>query len=490
MLRLFENSVRQFQAKPLARRKAELGQFMTPPGIAAFMASLFPLRPGKACRLLDAGAGRGSLTRAFLERWEQDGRGFGQVEVDAFELDPALGGVLEAELARWTRRAPLRAQVESGDFIDHAVRGILRGMRPYTHAILNPPYKKISTRSHHRQSLRQVGIETVNLYSGFVALAVSLLQPGGFLVAIIPRSFCNGPYYRPFRQFLLENTAIRHIHLFASRDKAFKGDDVLQENVILLLERDGQQGEVTVSTSRDGSFSDHAAHAFSFAEIVRPGDGQSFIHVPTSQKGAALDRLKAARFTLAELGLEVSTGPVVDFRLREHLRDMPGPGSAPLLYPGHFSGHAMQWPKPHGKKPNAITVNPSTRKWLYPNGDYAVVRRFSSKEERKRVVASVVSPEAFIGAAFLGFENHLNVFHHQKQGLPEDLAHGLAAFLNTTAVDEQFRRFNGHTQVNATDLRSLKYPSRAALLALGKWASEQEAFDQAVLDEWVGRLLS
>ena len=60
----------------------------------------------------------------------------------------------------------------------------------------------------------------------------------------------------------------------------------------------------------------------------------------------------------------------------------------------------------------------------------------------------------------LGFENHLNVFHEDKRGLPENLAHGLAAFLNTTAVDDHFRRFNGHTQVNATDLRLMKYPSR------------------------------
>ena len=54
----------------------------------------------------------------------------------------------------------------------------------------------------------------------------------------------------------------------------------------------------------------------------------------------------------------------------------------------------------------------------------------------------------------LGFENHLNVLHEDKHGLPEKLAYGLAAFLNTTAVDENFRRFNGHTQVNATDLRA------------------------------------
>lgn len=61
-------------------------------------------------------------------------------------------------------------------------------------------------------------------------------------MAIIPRSFCNGPYYRPFREFVLKHAAIRHMHLFESRNKAFKDDDVLQENIIIWLERGGQQG--------------------------------------------------------------------------------------------------------------------------------------------------------------------------------------------------------------------------------------------------------
>ena len=74
-------------------------------------------------------------------------------------------------------------------------------------------------------------------------------------------------------------------------------------------------------------------------------------------------------------------------------------------------------------------------------------------------------------APMLGFENHLNVFHsRRKQGIPENLAHGLSVFLNSISVDEQFRRFSGHTQVNATDLRLLKYPSREALTSLGVWA--------------------
>lgn len=88
----------------------------------------------------------------------------------------------------------------------------------------------------------------------------------------------------------------------------------------------------------------------------------------------------------------------------------------------------------------------------------------------------------------LGFENHLNIFHEGKQGLPEALAYGLAVFLNTTAVDENFRRFNGHTQVNATDLRLVKYPSRATLMALGEWAMRCDEPTQAMIDEQLENL--
>ena len=75
--------------------------------------------------------------------------------------------------------------------------------------------------------------------------------------------------------------------------------------------------------------------------------------------------------------------------------------------------------------------NAETDKWLYPNGWYCVVRRFSSKEEKRRIVASVVQPHRFPKAELLGFENHLNVFHERKGGLPESLARGLAVFLST-----------------------------------------------------------
>ncbi len=462
--------------------KSRLGQFFTPATTAAFMAGLFP-PAGGACRLLDAGAGIGSLSCAFLEKCLGPALHFDNICLTAYEFDESLLPTLHASLQGYADKLPLAWEIAGGDFVEAALNRIQFEQGGFTHAILNPPYKKIGSDSSHRLLLRKAGIETVNLYSAFVALTILLMAPGGHIVAIIPRSFCNGPYYRPFREFVLRHTALRHIHLFKSRSQAFKDDGVLQENIIVRLERGGRQGPVRVTTSTDDTFADLVGHEHPFERIVFPDDPERFIHVPTSPERGVFELSQAVRHTLAELGIAVSTGPVVDFRLKEHLRAMPETDTVPLLYSSHFGPEGLTWPMPGAKKANAILRTRESEKWLYPNGFYCVVRRFSSKEERRRIVANVIDPAAFGGVTMLGIENHLNVFHENKCGLPEALARGLAAFLNASAVDEHFRRFSGHTQVNATDLKLMKYPSRQVLTELGQWAMRHEGLTQAMLDE-------
>jgi len=465
----------------LPERKSELGQFMTPAPIAQFMAALFTERP-EFVRLLDAGAGVGSLTAAFMDRF-----GTIPVHVTAYEVDPALAKHLRGTLARFGSGA-FQGKLIERDFIQEAVYSIQLGRAwpGFTHAIMNPPYKKINGRSSHRALLRGVGLETVNLYSAFVGLAVELMAEGGEVVAIVPRSFCNGPYYKPFRDWIFARCSLDHIHLFHSRSSAFNHDAVLQENVIIKLVRGKLQGAVTITTSSDMSFSDLQAHHYPFQQVVHVGDPQQFIHVPSAPTHVGPEGVPLAAFALDEIGLSVSTGPVVDFRLKEYLRAEPTPYTIPLLYPTHFSGGGLLWPR-RSKKPNALIDAPETRKWVLPKGYYTVVRRFSSKEERRRIVAHVVDPSMF-GADALGFENHLNVFHAQKHGLDQDIAFGLCAFLNSTAIDEYFRRFSGHTQVNATDLRLLRYPAAAEMGRLGEWARRTGQPTTAQIDEMVKTL--
>lgn len=458
--------------------KSHYGQFMTPASVASFMAGMFRSVPSDELHLLDPGAGIGALTCAFLDQLPST---LQNVSVTAYEVSADLAGHMLTVLREYPR-LHTRTTVCVGDFVEAAADLVMRGERPFTHAILNPPYKKISTSSQPRLNLRRAGIETVNLYSGFLALATALLKPRGQLVAIVPRSFCNGPYYKPFREFLFDHAALHRLHVFDSRRKPFGDDAVLQETVILHLERDGQQGGVTISHSTDQTFSDLSSFEIPFEQMVQANDGERFIHIPRTSAPQIMPNALAGAGSLADLGLAVSTGPVVDFRLSDLLRAQPESGTVPLLYPAHFRGLELAWPKKHSRKPNAIIKNDASSRWLLPSGWYTVVRRFSAKEERRRVVAGIIDPQSLDGAELIGVENHLNIFHAEKRGTSELTAKGLATFLNTTLVDEYFRSFGGHTQVNAADLRKLTYPTIDVLQRLGLWANTSNDYSQEAID--------
>lgn len=416
------------------------------------MASLLeaPVSNAEPIRLLDPGAGIGSLTAAVAQRlWPH------RMEATCYEAEPRFLDDLGLTLAGLPE---VVGRIEARDFIAHAAELVRAGSEPaYTHAILNPPYKKIGRSAPARQHLRALGFETSNLYAGFLACAVALCRPGAQVVAILPRSFMNGLYFKPFRRWLLARVAISHIAVFDRRDSAFAGDRVLQENVILKVVVGGRQDQVTVMAFRDASLTEMHRQRCAFSEIVSSSDAEHLIHIP----GAGSSQQRVDGSTLRELGLDISTGPVVDFRLREHLRMQPEPGAVPLFYPQHFSGGTLQWPLA-GRKPNAILRNAATERWLWPRGCYVVLRRLSSKEEKRRVVAYLLEEDA-LTAERVGFENHLNVIHCDRRGLPFALARGLVGYLNSQAVDDYFRTFSGQTQVNATDLRHLRYPSRVEL---------------------------
>jgi adenine-specific DNA-methyltransferase len=477
------------------KTKAIMGQFMTPALVARFMAALFKKQDLGEIRLLDAGAGIGSLTAAFVETICKRKARLSQVNTTTYELDPVLVEYL-ASILEECRQACRNAGVEftseirQEDFIK-AVSKLLGAdlfqdaseKRCFTHAILNPPYKKINSNSEHRFLLRSMGIETGNLYTAFLGIVIMLLEPGGELVAITPRSFCNGPYYKPFRKLFLGNMTLQRIHVFESRRQAFKDDDVLQENIIFHAIKGAKQGPVSLSSSSGLDFAHMTIRKVNYGQLVNPKDPEFFIHIPTTELDQrVIDRMKVFNYTLKDLDINVCTGPVVDFRVRKYIRARPEPGTVPLIYPTHFKKNFIAWPKSDGRKPNAIINSASSRKWLMPNGYYTVVRRFSSKEEKRRVVAAVHDP-ANVPGEKIGFENHLNVFHAKQHGLNPDLAKGLTVYLNSTLLDVYFRQFNGHTQVNASDLRNLKYPSPEILQRLGTSVDSNHFPTQQEIDE-------
>lgn len=486
------------------------GQFFTPAPIARFLAAWFGDRglDRPSLHVLDPGAGGGALTAAVVERIVALRRGgcldnLKRVTLEVWESDTAFVPALErclsacaAALSAEGVRAEIRLNPAS--YVEGAVRALDGGLfgeqitPSVTHAILNPPYCKLAASSRERALARSIGIDTNNLYALFVWLALRQLVVGGELSAITPRSFCNGPYFREFRRELHEAAAFDDIHLFDSRKEAFGRDEVLQENLLFhLVKGSGRRGAITIST---GSLESPVAVSTPADQLVRLDDPDKVIHIATEQGANEVrEFIESLPCRMAGLGIEVSTGPVVDFRLRDWLSPRLGSKDIPLIYPHCVrSGRvlpplrdASEYAEARAaKKPVAIAVNDETRRWLVPPARFVLIKRFSSKEEKRRLVAGVLEPDDF-RTALIGIENHLNFFHRRRGGLPAMLARGLCRFLNSSVADRYFRQFNGHTQVNATDLRAFRYPAAEVLEALGAAGiddNDQVAIDVAMSD--------
>jgi adenine-specific DNA-methyltransferase len=480
-------------------RQSEMGQFLTPPSVARFMASMFDQVPGKV-NLLDAGAGVGTLTAAFVDKVVGLKQLPTSINAVLYELDSFMVQGLQKTLSECQKLCKqsgieFRWEIRQEDFISASV-AIIKGQGSffplefiqYDCAILNPPYHKIHSSSKTRRSLQSIGIDTTNLYSAFLWLVMEQLASNGELVAIVPRSFCNGTYFRPFRTDFLKSMSIQRIHIFESRKQAFKEGDVLQENIILhAVKSEVNRSKVIISSSTGPDDEELVIREVDYSQVVQPNDPDNFIRIVPDQLGHQISQqMDSLNTTLKDLGLTVSTGRVVDFRARHLLRSRPDQEIIPLIYPGNFAQGFIVWPGSKNKKPHALAAHPSVEDIVIPSGVYVLVKRFSSKEERRRISSAVYDPQR-IPAARVGFENHLNYFHRRYGGLSIALAKGLALYLNSTLVDQYFRQFSGHTQVNATDLRNLKYPTEAQLNALGERVGEsfpdQDELDRIVMEE-------
>lgn len=455
---------------------------------------------GDSVRILDPGAGIGTLFSSAVEELVGRTEHPKTIHVVAYEVDLELLSHLKRSVSLCetfcaSRGVEFTAEIRACDFIADTADRLRGGLfdKPdepaFDLVFQNPPYRKIAANSDSRHLTESFGPQVVNLYAAFLAASVRLLKEGGELVAITPRSFCNGPYFKPFRQFFLERMRLERFHLFGSRDKAFQEDAVLQETIITHAVRTDSPKNYTVQiASSDCPEGDVLRRFAPLNEVVRPSDPQAFFHLAADELEArTASRAAVLTSSLDGLGINVSTGRVVDFRVKDHLRAEPEEGAVPLIYPANLSGGRVTWPKAI-RKPQAVMLTDDTRSQTLENGHYVLVKRFSSKEEKRRVTAAIVSPE-LVDSERIAFENHLNFFHENGHGLDAAIAKGLALFLNSTQVDDHFRQFNGHTQVNATDLRSLRYPTREELSRLGKrvngvWPDQAEIdrlFDEELM---------
>ena len=469
------------------QRRADLGQFITPANVASFMASMLDLTsPPEQLRVLDPGGGNGMLTAAVVAEVcsRPESQRPAAMHLVTWEIDSQFQPLLhrtfeDCETVCRQAGIALSWDVRCRDFIFDAADLIVGRTlftetlpSPFHIVVMNPPYRKLRSSSGERSRLNALGMGTSNMYSAFVWLALELMEDGGELVAITPRSFMNGVYFRPFRKVLVEKIALRRLHVYEARNVAFASDSVLQENVVFHGVRGGVAGHVKLTTSHGPHDTGLTERIVEPWEVVSPDDPESVIRVVADENEARIaDGMHGLSHKLSDLGLSVSTGRVVGFRAKDRLQADARIGDAPMILPRHCRDGFVVWPQDAAATPNGLTVSGPDDDLILPSGWYVLVNRFSAKEDRRRVVATLFDPGR-VNADCVAFDNKLNVLHDRNGGLSEGLAKGLAVFLNSSVVDSYFRQFSGHTQVNAGDLRTMRFPDPDALVRLGMGVGE------------------
>ena len=467
---------------PKSKRK-EYGQFFTPETTARFMANMFSFDLERGCiQLLDAGAGTGILTAAVIDRIFELGYR-GHVHVTCYETDPKVLPVLNRNLNLLSETFDISFDLKTENYITSQLFGeniiLTDDAEKFDYIIGNPPYKKIAKDTREALSMKEVCHGAPNLYFLFWAMGIFNLKSDGELVYIVPRSWTSGAYFKQFREFLFRHSVITEIHLFESRDKVFDGESVLQETLIIKIKKTRNTPEkIKITTSSDSNFEDLRAFLAPYTTVVSTN---KLVYLITSPEDASiLERVNRLSSTLPQSHLKMKTGLIVDFRTTEVLRDKMEAGAFPLLYSQHIKDGKVVWPI--GKEGEVIKTDRMS--YLQPNGNFLMVKRFASKEEKRRLQCGIFLQKHYGQFAYISTQNKINFIECDSPCL----TYGLYVILNSTLYDNYYRILNGSTQVNSTEINLMPMPERHIIEEMGRELMHKELSVNncnTIIDRWI-----
>ena len=490
ILKIIKNTQSFLNTKSKKDRK-KIGQFFTDSQTAQFMASVFSFSK-KKIRVLDPGAGTGILSAAFIEIAKENG--VEDIELLLVENNKDVLPILEQNVRifqDYCRDIKLTTEILEENFItEQSIDFSMNTTTKYgqfDYIISNPPYLKIS-----RQSPETLGMDSIisgapNLYFLFMALSAHCHKDDlGEMVFIVPRSWTSGAYFKKFRDYIFSELTLTNIHLFNSRDKAFSIEKVLQETVIVKFVKGvtSQSKEIFISTSDNNSFQDIQKLCVDYDIIVRGTNKYVFLPT-TTEEVELLKKLDNFQDTLPTLGLKLRTGVTVDFKNKERLKKESTEETIPLIYPSNIINGRVAFPIP---KETYQYLSP-TKGMMQENKDYLLLKRFTSKEEERRLQPAIYLKED-ISADYISTDNKLNFIENiDKTPLDREVIFGLFVIFSSNYYDKYYRILNGSTQVNATEVNDMPIPSEPILKQLGIECMEIENHSPIESDKLIEKVV-
>ena len=465
--------------------KKENGQFFTPVEIASFMASYSQFN-GNSVRILDPGCGSAVLSCALIEHLVNSNKNLKSIELVAYEMDSALIPISEQSISylkEWTRNKgiEIKATLRTEDFILHnadCLREIgdlfAKSIEPFDIVISNPPYFKLSINDKRAIAAKIVINGHPNIYAIFMALSAKLLKENGELIFITPRSYASGGYFKIFREYFFNLIELDNVHLFVSRKDTFSRDKVLQEIVIIKGERKENQNanrQIVISSSSGlKDLKKPAIKLFPKKDIINLNSNEKILYLPTTDsEEVVLDIFRNWSGNLSKYNIKISTGPVVAFRSWDYIRENFENRSvqmAPLFWLHNVKQMILEWPIEKPQKGQYMNIEDKSKSILIPNKNYILLRRFSSKDDKNRLVAAPYFCN-FINSDYIGVENKVNYIYRPNGHLEKNEVTGLCALLNSSLFDAYFRIFNGNVNVSATELREMPFPPLETIREIG-----------------------
>lgn len=486
----FENRIKKVDRK-------SKGQFFTPLSVAKFMASL-SLNISDSLRVLDCGAGSGILSGALLDKLLEN-EIVNTIVVDLYENDDVILSTLRENVELMVQTFQARGKVLTINIIEEnfilANREIwnnaeFRGI--YDIIIANPPYKKLAKDCEESQVMLSVVYGQPNIYFLFMAMSAKLLKLNGEMIFITPRSFTSGAYFKAFRNYFLNTVTIKHIHIFNSRTDVFNKEEVLQEAIITKVTKNADQRDVIQITASDDADLEHSQRFdVDYDTIVDMENDNRYILIPSSlEEIQVLQIVHNWHNNLITLGFRLKTGPVVDFRSREWIREKSEDITVPLLYAGHYNNYYIRFPLQSYKDYQYIVNISETQKLLLDNKNYLLIKRLTAKEETRRLQCAIYLSESYPQFHKIGIENHINYLAKTNGEITQEELYGMFCLFNSSILDIYYRIMNGNTQVNATEANAIPLPSLDIICKYGRELLTKDSLDTETCDKIIEEINS
>lgn len=457
--------------------KKAKGQFFTPIDIAKFMGKLSHTEKTDIS-ILDPGCGLCILSCAIVQAQVDSNHNLENIKLVAYETDKGilpLANVVLEYLKNWVTNKGIEFNfhINTENFVEVNYKALYKPGANFDIIITNPPYFKLSKEDPLVSFCNILVSGQPNIYALFLGIASALLKEHGELISITPRSFSSGKYFQAFRNYFFSKLSLDFVHLFDSRRDTFNKDKVLQEVVIMRCKKETkmQEGKVIISSSAgtyDLSTAPFKIH--SSKEILDYKSDQKVLHIPINlSEEKILNLVLTWQNKLADLNINISTGPVVSFRAKQFLDlvfNKDYDNSCPMIRLHNVNKMTLIYPLKNKDKSDKILITKESKSILLPNKDYVLLRRFSTKDDSSRLIAAPYFSSTS-HSPYLGIDNAVNYIYRKNGNLCYNEIIGLCGLLNSEVFDTYFKIFNGNVNVSATELREMRFPDIEVIKDIG-----------------------